>query len=511
MALTINTHPDEVITNAPKFDVSTSLTESASYQNLRIRATVYIGGVSTPVAVLEQSKGLDDWDFFKTLKSLIGKSNIAVGGSSGIHTPGLSAEKLTGWTDLLGTFETFTTLGRTITSAIDSNASGGAALGNDMGALSLGDIIIIGLEEDYNDSGVGNFALTLSGNVGLDLQSQTNYSGRSGGKLIANHIYPLMVIETLTTSFVSLTTGAGSNSALTGTATVRSISDFKNNPGVYFMVKFEEVYENVSDVTTIGAESWSDTLLFVPVVVRPGESFGDYFANGASGAKYALRQTDYPSSFTYITETKYKHGIGMEFRLLSLSTAPYILLRIMTPSGGPTDFQAVGAGWSITVLNDSTGPITVTDTFWYLQLLSINSAYTVSQYFVAVSYVFTELNCLPNPKVLSFISALGEETIIFKGLPSEAGGAEKSFIKDQNRIRKVLKAYKRTGEVLRTSFETEEIRRLLHELVYTELPVWMYNEDFTDNYREVTVLSDAVDIENQKQLIESAIEVEYYE
>jgi hypothetical protein len=63
MALTISTHPDEVITNAPEFTVTTSLTEGASYQNLRIRATIHIGGMASAQAVLEQPKGMDDWDF----------------------------------------------------------------------------------------------------------------------------------------------------------------------------------------------------------------------------------------------------------------------------------------------------------------------------------------------------------------------------------------------------------------------------------------------------------------
>ncbi|MCK5023752.1 MAG: hypothetical protein KAS04_06250, partial [Candidatus Aenigmarchaeota archaeon] len=149
MALTINTHPSEVITNAPEFNITTSLSEDADHQNLRIRATVYMGGVSAPVAVLEQAKDLDDWDLFDILKSFTGKCNAAIGAATQIVTPTLSSELLTGWIDLLGTFETFTTSGRELTSVIDSNASGGVARGNDMGALSLGDIIIVGLENDY--------------------------------------------------------------------------------------------------------------------------------------------------------------------------------------------------------------------------------------------------------------------------------------------------------------------------------------------------------------------------
>ena len=96
MALTINTHPAEVITNAPEFDVTTSLSEDPTHQNLRIRATVYQGGVSSPVAVLEQAKGLDDWDLFDLLKSLTGKCDIAVGASDALGGPTTPSQLLSG-------------------------------------------------------------------------------------------------------------------------------------------------------------------------------------------------------------------------------------------------------------------------------------------------------------------------------------------------------------------------------------------------------------------------------
>ena len=502
MALTINTHPGEVITNAPEFNVTTSLVKDSDHQDLRIRATIYQGGVSSPVAVFEQAKGLDDWNLFDLLKSLTGKCDVVAGGTLHHTSPNKSVEKLTGWTDLLSTFETFTTLGRELTSVIDSNASGGVARGNDMGALSVGDIIIVGLEDDYNDSGVADFVLKLSGNVGLDLQSQVNYAGLSSDKLINNHIYPLMVIESLTTSYAILQTLAGSNAALTGTLTVHQITDFRNNPGVYFMVKFEEVYENASDVTTIGAESWSDTLLFVPVAMRPGEDFTDYVINSADDK--LLSRADNISPF-------YKFGVDMELRVWFISTDVYIRIRVAIDANPDYASGVVAnAGWGMFILGDASFPVAVTDETLGLRVSAVDSGGS-TYYSSETRVVACELNCFPDIKVLSFIGALGEETIVFRGLPSEAGGAEKSFIKDQNRIRKVLKAYKRTGEVLRTLFETEGIRRLLHELVYAELPVWMYDADFDDGFREVTVISDETAIENQKQLIESEIEVEYYE
>jgi hypothetical protein len=177
MALTINTHPDEVITNAPEFDVSTSLTEGASYQNLRIRATIYIGGESEAQAVLEQPKGMDDWDFFEVLKAFCGKCNEAVGGTAGYTKPTFGSELLTGWTNVLSGFETFTTSGREITSAIDSNASGGLAGSNDLGAISVGEIYVVAIGTDYVDSGAADELLYLNGTNLSAPYSGTLYAG----------------------------------------------------------------------------------------------------------------------------------------------------------------------------------------------------------------------------------------------------------------------------------------------------------------------------------------------
>ena len=501
MALTINTHPTEVITNAPEFNVTTDLTEDADHQNLRIRATIYQGGEAEAVAVLEQPKNLDDWNLFDVLKDLIGKCNVAVGGSSYFERPTIASEALTAWSNFGGLFETFTTSVRELTSVIDSNASGGVAASNDLGAGSAGDIFIIGLENDYNDSGAADFVLKLVDALGGNVLSEAKYAGLSSDKLIANHIYIMHMPAAEAASYIILETVAGANAALTGTLTIHKIADFKNNPGVYFHVKFEEVYEDASNVTQIGAESWSDTLLFVPVSVRPGEAFDDYLIDQTS-KKFISRAEDGAALF--------KYGIDMEIRLLAISVATYAKITLTTDAGATSSTKA-NTGWLIAILNDNVGSIDAEDETAQIQMLSADRTGSADHYTGADVIISTELKCFPDMSAFSFVGALGEETILFRGLPSEEGGAEKSFIKDPNRIRKVLKAYKRTGEVLRTLFETEEVRRLLHELVYTELPVWMYNEDFTDGYREVTVLNDDTPIKNQKQLIESEIEVEYYE
>lgn len=492
MALTINTHPAEVITNAPEFNVTTSLVESASIQNLRIRATIYQGGESEAVAVLEQPKNLDDWNLFDLLKSLTGKLNTPADGSDFHASPTLGSELLSAWSNVTGLFETFTVSGREITSAIDSNASGGIAGSNDLGAGSVGDLYVVGLEDDYDDSGAADFVLKLTDGLPGNVKALVQYAGLSSDKLIENHIYFLLLTEAEAATYILLQSVAGSNGNLAGTATVHKITDYKNNPGVYFSVKFEEVYEDANNVTQIGAESWSDTLLFVSVIVRPNEDFNDFILNTIS---------DEWLSRTILSEQKYKIGIGMEMRIMYVTTNAYVIPNFYKDEVLTTGSTEASAGWGIFIVFDGVNGLSDSNESFRVGLGTVK--YT--------DYQYLEKKCFPDMSVLSFVGALGEETSIFRGLPTEAGGVEKSFIKNVNHIRKVLKAYKRTVEVLRTLYETEETRRLLYELVYTELPVWMYDADFTDGFREVTVLNDDTPIKNQNQLIESEIEVEYYE
>jgi len=505
MAITISSHPAEVITNAPEFTVTTSLTEGASQQNLRIRATVYIGGVDEAVAVLEQPKGLDDWDFFKLLKSLTGKCNEAVGGSD-IHVqPGISAELLSSWTAQLGDFTTFSSTGRKINSAISSGGFGpDYAKSNDLGSAALGEMFIVAVENDFVDSGTEKAQIALSSDsTGFGAIPRVNYAGMISGELNNNHIYFFLV--TAATSTPTLWVGNDDpDTNFSGTFSVHKITDFKDNPGIYFQVKFSEVYENASDVTIVTGTKSADTLLFMPVSVRPGETFSQYLITG-SGKKFLSRAED--------GDTLYKHDIGMELRLMYVSVAAYMTARVAVDAGTNIEADISNLGWGILVMNSEGGFTYNPDSDDQSIIFQIDAVINggSSIYTGAVATVLCEMNCYADIKALSFIGDLGEETVIFRGLYTENGGAEKSYWKNQNRIRKVLNAYKKKVEILRTLYETEGIRRLIHQLTYTEKDVWMFNSDFEDNYREVTVLTDSVVIEDKRTLLETDIEVEYYE
>ncbi|MCK4815657.1 hypothetical protein KA005_07805, partial [bacterium] len=298
MALTINTHPDDVITNAPEFDVSTSLTEGPSYQNLRVRATIYVGGESEAIAILEQPKGLDDWNLFDILKAMTGKADVPMGAGFRYKSATVSAELLTGWTQDQGNFTTFSVSGRRIISAVTSGGGGyDYAKSNDLGSVVAGDVIMVGLQVSYNDSGTNPFQLVYTdGSAPFgDNVNRNRYAGLNSGECRQQQMYFMLVMEDAATPFIFLGNDNDSTNLGAQENTIRKITDFKDNPCVYFKVKFQEVYENASDVTTIGDTEYTDTLMFVPIVVRPGEEFTDYLITDAGATltdKIATRNID---------------------------------------------------------------------------------------------------------------------------------------------------------------------------------------------------------------------------
>ena len=499
MALTINTHPLKQQTNAPEFNVTTSLIESPSVQNVRVRATIYAGGYTEPIGVLEQAKGLSDWDFFSVLKNYIGRVDVDPGGSDLLITPSVSAELLTGWAVTNASWDTFTSSGRAITIGIgDDDVYAGS---NDLGSVVKGDILVVGLEDDWADIDTGDVKLYYAESVGgggLPVTPKIiQYAGLSSGKLQANNIYYFLVTEDSLTPHIYLGNAAG-DIDVEGTLTVHKITDFRNNPALFFDVKFEEVYENVSNVTTIGAESFSDALLFFPVIVRPSEDFDEDFLAQDGSQDYLSRSKD---------NVKFILDNNVEFRYeLAINTAVTIKAKCVIDTVSTVVSTASNTGWAILMVNETTAP-GLNNTLDSFGAIIYNNATTWNQ----IITIEIEHKCYPAISAISFVGDLGPETLIFKGLPSEIGRSEKSFYKDVNRIRKVLAAHKSITKIIRSLYETEEIYRLMYELINAELDVYELDNSLIDHYREVTVMTDSSNIRDENNLFKNEIELEYYE
>lgn len=499
MSISLTNRPAESITHSPTVTATTSLVESAGVNNLRLRAKIYIGGESEPVAILEQPKGLDDWDFTDILSSLTGRCNHAAGGSD-IHVqPDPGSQLISSWNN--AGFDTFTTSGKQIVSAIVSG-TGGACFSNDIGDIDVGDVFVVMIEHDYSDTGISEMSLVLT-NQGMGATyDKVELAGLSGGKLQANHIYFLMALTSNSLPAIGFESDFSSN--FNGTFSAYKIQDFKNNPGVYFRIRFDEVYENAAGVTTLGSGAYLDTMLFVPVKLRAGESFSDYLDHGNTG-KFLSRAND--------GATIFRHGIGMETRMMYVSTSAFLRARLVVDAGSNSENDIPNMGWGI-ILANSEGGFTYnpaeTDETLTFQLYSIDEGGGIF-FTVALLTIDCELTCYPKAKALSFVGDLGEETILFRGLESKAGISDKSFRKDRNRVDKVLRAFKKFEHILRTLYETEATRLLLHELTYTEKPVWMSSITAPTEPTEVTVITDEIELSEQDELIENEIELQYYE
>jgi hypothetical protein len=295
-----------------------------------------------------------------------------------------------------------------------------------------------------------------------------------------------------------------SGTQFTGTFSIKKISNFKNNPAVYFTIKFEEVYENASDVTVVTGTKYTQSLLFVPAEVRPGETFSNYYTDGATG-KFLSRAEDGDALF--------KFGIGMELRYLYVTNQAYVRASLVVDAGTNTLNDIQNPGWGMMLCNNEGGytydPDAQDETIGF-SLSAINLGGGII-YTVAVMIVDCETRCFPDMRCLSFIGALGEETVLFRGLHTETGLVDKTFYQNVNRVRRVLKAFKRTRMKLRSLIETQDVRRLLHELIYTETDVWMYDTDIAAGYKDVVVIDDDVIIGDRNERFDSTIDVEYYE
>jgi len=651
MALTIATHPEKPVINDPTFEVTTSLTEGSTYNNLRIRAEVYMGGRSGKIATIEQPKGLNTWEFKKLLDRFVRMPDFAIGGNKVTKKPTLGSELLTGW-DEEGNFTTFTTSGREITVADGAGMINAHAASNDLGSVSEGDILIIGFE-NYADTGTDPVQLTVGEyGDGSDLQ-EAKYYGQT-----ANKITLARIAENLTSCYVVLGNVDG-DIYLSTKVTIKKITDFINDPSIYFKIKFTEYYENSSGVTTSGSSSWSDTLLYIPAIIPNGQSFDSNYLlkngdgiypwylpsqdelnqmyvnlhlNGLGG--FSTSQVYWSSSessatnawnqyFLDGTQTNYAKSAVRNIRPIRRFTdiSGAYALGDKGPSGGwifyiddimgtiyyyeaaPADITP--AAWS----NITATAIGITSTSMGSGIINTEriidqSGHTASAALDSVNYVFNDINkflnkgirngeklsingshemrvlfatdetyinawdsdggfngaennpgygyivinsttigaatstwqfaiyavrdsvngqiseelnlqidnkCFTDSRVLLYKGDMGTETMFFAGQSDKRHIVDRETYRNTNYEPRTINTQRRTIEKLRTGYQVQELRDLLKELISSELVVWMIDENLTDKYREIAVTSKEVVAKSKDDLIQSEIDIEYYE
>jgi hypothetical protein len=496
MALTISNHPSRPVTNEPSVDVTTSLTEGASYQNLRIRAEVFVAGNTSKVATLEQVKGLDNWDFSKLLKNFIGRCDAPVGGSERMITPDVGSELLTGW-DPDGDYDTFTFSGREITALTGSGPGDAVAVSNDLGGFSIGDLLVIGFEYIYTNTGADTATFGLSNTDVLVLDATNKWPFIDKAE---RRIFFYLPTDYEFETECHLTIG-GENIDVTLLATIHKITDFKNNPGVYFRVKFTEVYENSSGVTTTGATAETDAMLYMPAIMPEGEDFNTNYltsAGGSSGSKFLNKSVRNGMQFI--------NGIGMEMRLLFVTDEPVILPYDTQNASGS---EKTGCGWGMLVINDNI--IAFPENSNIQVAIFSKSGVTTTESIKETYRINLSNKCYEDMQTLTFVGDLGEEIFYFTGGTDKGYKVERESMRKENGIMKHLSAYRKTEMDLYTGWVDEDLLPLFLELLSTVIQVKMIDTDQTDNVIDVTITDQAMNVKQREQLKQHKIGIEYHE
>ena len=487
MSLTISNHCNQ-ITNEPTMDVATSLTEGASYQNLRIRAEIFMAGETSKIATLEQTKGLDSWNFTRLLNNYLGRCDIAVGGSDRLISPNAGSELLTAWNSY-GPTTAFTSSGREITALTGNGAGSTGAYSNSLGAQSAGDLLVIGIENAYTNSGSDTAVFDISTAPGA-FDNDNPYNTPA-----ANKIFFHLAIEAIANGYLVIGHPDG-DIDVTLKATAHQISDFRNNPSAYFRIKFTEVYENASGVTTTGATAVSGTVLFMPVTIPAGDDFDtDYMLAGTSDKflNKAVRNG-----------MKHISGVGGEMRLLFVSDETYIL---------PYDSQAgegsaeKNCGWGMLIINDDTITTLTSDIYFAVYYSRGAGTARISENLT----VLIDNKCYDDMAILTFFGDLGEEVFNFTGGTDKGYRVTKETMLNSYGIEQTLSALRKTEMDIYTGWVSDDLLPLFLEALSTTYQVYMIDENETSGYKEVSVTDKNLQVKARNSLKQHKLGIEYHE
>ena len=465
MSLTIVSSPATVVTNIPSYNVTTSLVESAGYNNVRIRANIYIDGIVK--AVIEQPKGLADFDFYNTLKSFCGRLNVAPQTNSTLIQPTYGSELLTGWTNI--DFTTFTTAGRAISAAVKASGTGWAK-SNNLGALAVGDILVIGTESTYaiTSGNAPYFYLTDADSI---------VTGHEYVIPLANKIRYIMVTTAMAASQLTIGRPADAQNWL-GTWTIKMIptasTSHKGYPCVYFKIGLQEYYEDATGTTVAGTESLQSALLFVPAVT---DNLNETLINN-----YLMQWNDSAKKFlndSIRAAMEFKRSIRMDMRIMFVSEETYFKVLLNTVARGNIEMSAKtnNMGWGFVNFNEYSFygaeymmTTDIADTaIWLRGIRATDSAMSEALTIKQLTKCYSKLNAL------EFVGRHGLEVCLFKGSPTIKNLVEKELYKNSNRINLPYLTDRKKEIILRSLYETDAYNEILWQLIESTQEVWLYD------------------------------------
>jgi hypothetical protein len=501
MALTISAAPARQWYPESKFTITTSLVEGASYNNVRIRASIMVNGEI--ISIIEQPKGLDIFDFTNILKSYCGKFEYDFKSSTKIITPiAASTNLFTGvWVNVSSTFSTFSSASELLV----SGTAGGSTSYCRSTAFSYtkGDIICLNFTEGS----------TIPASINVYLHNSTSsltgyFEGVSVNTRFGRDermIYLSADVDIATAYiWISVPASGGSFNFTVRTFKVTAAQmNTYNNPVAYYRAYFSEYYEDSSGVTTIGSTTFWNTMLFVPMQIQPSsissyllKSNTSLFCSESVGIQNVTKHFKYNKSYTHI-------------RVLALPTKGYTPdLRTSIDGAGFVSNTFYHAGWFIVniELESFLTPVNSKFIFFYQ---------SESTQFSNEHEIELTSKCFPFPVQIDFKGKLGNEFIVLNGNRKKSiKNLEPEKYKNKYGVGIPISSQNVVSIEAQTNFQSEDYFNLLGELINTDkMPELIVENDtnYDFNYCVPVQIDETEIITNSDESpINAEVKITYY-
>ena len=406
--ITISSAPARKIDKEALFTVTTSLVEGSSYNNVRIRAEVYFEGEAK--AIIEKPKGLSVFDFSEILKTMLVGFKKPRYALQDYETGSVSAQLITALSVFNGTWDTLSTTGNVVNSAI---CTADCSIVTNSVSMLKGELYMLVIPNMVNTGTRPQVRLTADTGV-----LRAYYSDIYGNKVIL-----LMPMEDSTSGRVVI--GNMPTQNWSGTVELRRIQTDRATVGqmlVPYFVNFTEVYEDSAGVTQEGGEQPTEIYRYVPM--SQGITITDYLLSGTTSRFANLSYRAGASKYVTLNPVEQRLVYFTEYYSLQLYRA--------INGGALTAVSVMYAyeGWGVIFLD----PNTLSGITSQAQV-RVNDGVTSAQISEVLTIV-ADGKCSATRVVLECTGlAGGSEVFVFEGEKSSEYAVTRSFWTDYRGVR----------------------------------------------------------------------------
>jgi len=505
MALTINTQPDDFFCNSALFNVTTSLTEGASFQNLRIKAELYYDGVIIATKVLR--KGVSDFDFSEILRSLCQPYRPDLDSSLYYDLPGdpAGANLITSWSSAIYPFDAFTASGANITAMTESGSAFAQAQSNTF-SITAGKYYVLRVPAQTIDSGT-----PVNITFDQDPTVITHHKKTVGRDSVS--IYLFCSTRTSATARLFLTNASGNNTDYSDMDI--ELFELPSEPrmGALFGVEFTEQYENASDVTTEGGSAASRQFYFFDL-----EGTIDDYICDSSTKRLLVNYPEDPAGQDALYF--FNHNAGNDWAEVQINFLSY-LPNLQGDYYTYTGFRSIGGsggsgtgasdsknyfGYGAFILNKNNTDINSAINEIYVTLANYDTSVAASAY-----HFIRRVNKPVCPEMirLEWTNRQGGiAQFTFSGGIEEIRKVERTSYRNSSNKNRTARTLKFTEKRLETDYQVKEILALVSEIIESKT-VYKYDTvDGVETRTEVFVVSDSMRVQRDKDQLVGEITIE---